>query len=160
MDDWIISTGFVNLLATPIYLYVGLRLFGRPVAGRARFPLAQFSLWWCGVGATGALVGLGQVLGAYGLLTFSLEFTVYLLTILLDVVILWGLVGYLVYLYTGKYYLLALSAFYGAFYIATLYWVVASGPYAIGYPAGVPTLLYGHVLGGPIFAFVVLGLLG
>jgi hypothetical protein len=158
MNGWLFAAGVANIAATPVYGYVGLRLYQRPVPDRARLPSAQFALWWWGLGWTGFIAGLEALLFSIGALTFPLAFTLYLLTVLGDCIILWGLVGYLLYLYTGKYHLLELSAFYAAFYVTVLFWVISSAPESVVLTGGRPALVYAHQLGGPVLYAVLLGL--
>ncbi|HEV8050553.1 MAG TPA: hypothetical protein VGP88_08165 [Thermoplasmata archaeon] len=158
-DLWLAATGVANLAATPVYAYVGARLYERRVPSPARLPAAQFSIWWWGLGATGAITGAEGLVAAVGTLQLALGLTMYLVTVLADCVILWGLVGYLLYLYTGRNYLVPLSAFYAVFYVVTLYWILASGPSSISVASGKPIVVYAHVVGGPILAFVLLGLI-
>lgn len=158
MDAWLFAGGVTNLLVTPIYAYVGARLYERSVSSRARLPSTQFAVWWWGLGGLGVIAGVEAILYSVGWLTFALGFTLYLLTVLGDCLILWGLVGYLLYLYTGKYHLLEVSAFYAAFYTTALYWVISSGPNGVALSAAGPVMTYAHPLGGPVFAAVILGL--
>ena len=153
------AAGVANLGATPVYWYVGTRLSDRPVPARAKLPSIQFSLFWWGLGATGVVTGVGSIVASAGAMYFALGLTLYLLTVLGDVVILWGLVGYLLYLYTGRYHLLELSAGYAAFYVIALYWVIASGPIGVSFASGSLLVQYGHMLGGVVFALVIIGLI-
>ncbi len=153
------AAGVANLGATPVYWYVGTRLYDRPVPARAKLPSIQFSLFWWGLGATGVVTGVGSIVASAGAMYFALGLTLYLLTVLGDVVILWGLVGYLLYLYTGRYHLLELSAGYAAFYVIALYWVIASGPIGVSFASGSLLVQYGHMLGGVVFALVIIGLI-
>jgi hypothetical protein len=159
-DGWLLATGIADLAATPVYGYVGFRLYQRPVPTPARLPATQFSIWWWGIGVTAAIGGVEGTLASIGALHLTLGLTFYLLTVLVDAVTLWGLVGYLVYLYTGRYHLVALSAFYAAFYVVTLYWIIAGGPSGISLASGTPAVTESHALGGVIVAFVLFGLLG
>jgi hypothetical protein len=158
MDSALFAAGVANLAATPVYAYVGSRLYERPVSAHARLPSAQFAIWWWGLGGTGVVAGLEAILYSVGHLTFALGLTAYLLTVLGDSIILWGLVGYLLYIYTGKYHLLELTGFYAAFYISAIYWIVSNGPNGVALTGGLPTITYAHVQGGLVFDFVVLGL--
>ncbi|MCI4326837.1 MAG: hypothetical protein L3K16_04280 [Thermoplasmata archaeon] len=158
MDSALFAAGVANLAATPVYAYVGSRLYERPVSAHARLPSAQFALWWWGLGGTGVVSGVEAILYSVGHLTFALALTAYLLTVLADSIILWGLVGYLLYIYTGKYHLLELTGFYAAFYISVIYWIVSNGPNGVDLASGIPTITYAHILTGPVLDFVVIGL--
>jgi hypothetical protein len=159
VDVWIYAIGTASLASTPVYAYVGWRLWQRPMPYSARLPAAQFSIWWLALGVGSLIAGIEGLAGGLGVLGFPTGFTAYLLTVLVDTAALWGLVGYLVYIYTGKYHLLALGAFYAAFYICALDYVIGNEPYAVVFSAGIPTILY-HLrnTSGPLFAFVAFGL--
>jgi hypothetical protein len=159
VDVWAYAVGTANLASTPVYAYVGWRLMQRPMPYAARLPAAQFSIWWIGLGVASLITGLEGIGGGLGILGFPSAFTAYFLTLLVDAALLWGLVGYLAYIYTGKYHLLELSLFYAAFYVAAVDYVIGREPYAVVLSAGVPTLLYHFGDSGPVFGFVAFGLL-
>jgi hypothetical protein len=159
MDPWAAAAGATSLVAAPVYGYVAWRLSKRPVSEAGRLPAAQFSLWWAAVGMGSLVTGVEGLLGAFGRLSLPLAYTAYLLTLVIDSVALWGLVAYLTYIYSGRYHLVKLSAFYAAFYVAALYYTVARHPLGVSEPAGVPTLLYAYPSAGLIFGFVVVGLI-
>jgi hypothetical protein len=159
LDIWAYAIGTANLGATPVYAYVGQRLLQRPVPNAARLPAVQFSLWWVGLGVGSLISGLEGVAAGMGWLAFPAAYTAYLLSLLVDTALLWGLVGYLLYIYTGKYHLFELSAFYAVFYVAAIYYVIGREPYAVVLSAGIPTILYHLNSSGPVFGFVAFGLL-
>jgi hypothetical protein len=159
MDPWASAAGATNLLSTPVYGYVAWRLYKRPVPREAQLPAIQFSAWWIAIAVGAGITGIEGILGASGALTLPLALTAYILTLLIDSVALWGLVAYLLYIYTGRGQVLLLSAFYGAFYLAALYYTVARHAIGVTEVAGVPTLVYANGNSGPVFAFVVLALI-
>jgi hypothetical protein len=156
---WLFAAGVANLAATPAYWYVGTRLYERPVPARARLPSAQFSILWWGLGLTGAITGVGSLVASVGALTYALGFTLYLLMVIGDCVLLWGMVGYLLYIYTGRYHLVGLTAGYAAFYVIVLYWVNASGPIGVSFATGSLAIQYSHMVGGLILLLVIVGLI-
>jgi hypothetical protein len=157
-DLWAGVAGATSLLSAPVYGYVAWRLYRRPVPAEARLPAAQFSAWWLAFGVGAAITGVEGVLGAAGRLSLPLAMTAYVLSLLVDSVALWGLVAYLVYIYTGRSRVVLLSAFYATFYVAALFYTVARHPIGVTEPGGVPTLVYAYGSSGVIFAFVVVGL--
>jgi hypothetical protein len=158
-DAVLLATFLANVLGAFVYAYVGLRLYGRPVSPAARLAVAQFSVWWLGLGVSSALGAFEALLAYAGLLSLAAAFTLLLLVVLLDVVLLWGLVGFLVYVYTGRYHLLELGIFYAAFYVAALYYEILSAPYAVTVVAGVPTLSVLKVSNPILVGFVIIGLI-
>ncbi len=142
MVAWVLlETAVVSLGIAAVYSFVAYRLYERPVSSDARLASLQFSVFWYALGATAALGAVEAVLAAGGVLTLSVAITISLAEILIDCVFLWAIVDFLVYVYTGKYYLIPVSAFYALFYVAALYYTVLSHPYELVVRAGLPTLL-------------------
>jgi hypothetical protein len=158
-DGVLLGTFSANVLATIGYSYVGIRLYQRPVSPISRLAVAQFSTWWLGLGASTALAALEALLAFAGVLTLPAAVTIELLVVLVDVALLWGLVGFLVYVYTGRYHLAELTSFYAVFYAAVLYYEILSAPYAVTVVAGVPTLSISAVSNPILVGFVIIGLI-
>jgi len=153
------ASAIVALVAAAAYGYVAARLYRRPVSPGARLALSQFSLWWGGLGASSAVSAVEATLALGGWLTLDLAVTLSLFVVLLDVIFLWGLTGFLVYVYTGRYHLVPLSGFYALFYLVALYYEILGHPYAVVVQAGAPTLL-AHTVNEPVLvAFILLALL-
>jgi hypothetical protein len=160
MNDWILAAGVLAFAILPLYFYVGERLRRRPTSEQARLPQLQFTIWWWGLGVSSALAGIEDILWSAGALTLPLALTIEILSVMVAVVILWGLVGYLTYLYTGKHHLVAWSLFYLAFFVSILYYEFALGPIGVGLVNGAPGLIEAHTATsvGPIVDFVVFAL--
>ncbi len=158
-DQTLVAAAIVSAVATVGYLYVAFRLYQRPVSPAARLASLQFSLWWGGLGVSAAVTVVELILYLGGGLNLDLAVAFSLFVVLLDVVFLWGLTGYLIYLYTGRYHLVPLSAFYAVFYFAALYWEILGHPYALVVQAGALTLLTQTVHAPALEAFVLLALL-
>ena len=153
------ATIVVSFGIAAVYGFVAYRLVRRQVSPEARLASIQFSLWWGGLAASAALTGIEVALALGGVLGFPLALTLDLFTVLLDVTFLWGLVGFLVYVYTGKYHLVELTLFYAAFYVTALYYVLLENPTGVVLQSGEPTI---HYTGSPnlgLAAIVVLGIL-
>jgi hypothetical protein len=143
-----------------VYLYIGYRLSQRRVSAGSRLASYQFSLWWGGLGITVALGGIELALAIAGALPFALALTFYFFTDLVDCFFLWGLVGFLVYVYTGRYHLIELTLFYAVFYFTVVYFVFLRVPSSVVLVAGQPALAY-SVAPVPVLELVIiLGLLG
>jgi len=157
-DEVLLATFLAGVLAATGYFYVGARLYARPVSPSSRLAVAQFSVWWFGLGATTALGAVESLLAFAGVLTLPAAVTFQLLVVLVDVALLWGLVGFLIYVYTGRYHLVPLTAFYAVFYAAALYYEILGAPYALTIRAGVPTLSTLTVSDPILVGFVIIGL--
>ncbi|HTT74008.1 MAG TPA: hypothetical protein VMG99_07715 [Thermoplasmata archaeon] len=159
MTEWYLAAAFVTgVLASLGYGYVGVRLYARPVSPASRLAVAQFSVWWLGLGATTALTAVESLLAFAGVLTVPAALTFLLLVVLVDVALLWGLVGFLIYVYTGRYHLVPLTAFYAVFYAAALYYEVLAAPYAFAVQSGVLTFSTPTVSDPVLTGFVIVGL--
>lgn len=152
----VVATAGVSL----VYGYVGYRLHRRQVSSEARLASTQFALWWGGLGVSTAIGGTELALALAGALSFPLALTFYLVVVLVDCAFLWGLVGFLLFVYTGKYHLLELTAFYAWFYVTLLYYVFTQVPSSVAVVAGSVNLQYAAHPIAVLEAVLVLGLLG
>jgi hypothetical protein len=125
-----------------VFAYVGYRLLRRPVSGRSQLAAHEFALWWIGLGVAIAAGRLELALALANSLPYALALTFSLVNVILESVYLWGLVGSLVYLYTGRYYMLALGILYSTFYVVSVFAIFSQGPYAVSVASGTPTLVY------------------
>ena len=134
----------MSFVVGAIYLFIGLRLSERKVSSGSRLASIQLALWWGGLGADLALGAIELACALAGILTFSLAMTLYLVTIIVVVSSLWGVTGFLTYVYTGRYHLLEVGGIYIAFYLAFLYWFFSEAPNAIAIEAGSAVWKYGN----------------
>ncbi len=153
------ATAVVSFLVAAVYLYFAYRLSQRDVAPGARLASNQFALWWGGIGVTAVVSGIEVALAAAGALALPGALTIYLVSILIDCAFLWGLVGFLVFVYTGRYHLLELTAFYAWFYITVLYFVFLRVPSGVLYSAGAVSLTYSAAAVPLLEVVIVLGLI-
>lgn len=149
-----------NLAATLVYLFVGYRLYQRPVSPGSRLASVQFSIWWGGWGVSSALTAFQTLFYVGHALNFPLALTFEMLDILIVTVFLWGLVGFLVYVYSGKYYLGWVSAYFGSFYVITLYYILSEMPYAVTSMGGIPNLAFASTGNLGLGIYAVLGIIG
>lgn len=150
----------VSFGVAAVYVFVGFRLYLRTVAPTARLASSQLALWWAGLGITTALGGVELALAAAGALTYPAALTLYLLVVVVDCSFLWGLVGFLIYVYTGRYHLLPLSVFYAWFYVTVLYYFFSQQPYAVTIVAGQAVFQYAVLPIPALEAVLLVGLLG
>lgn len=154
-----VAVALVSVAVASIFYSIAARLYRRPVSDTSRLASYQFSLWWVGIGTVVALNALLILLGLANALPFALAITLYLVSLIVDCVFLWAIVGALTYVYTGKYHLLELGAFYFLFYALLLYWAISQDPRAVALAAGVPSLTFGTAAVPALSLFVALGLL-
>ncbi|HEV2519317.1 MAG TPA: hypothetical protein VGX00_01680 [Thermoplasmata archaeon] len=160
MDNWALAIGLVSLSVSPVYGYVGNRLRLRPVPAHAQLASAQFTAWWWGLGASTAVSGVEGILWSFHALSLPLAVTFLTFSGILDCVFLWGLLGYLTYLYTGRNLLLEWSVFYSIFFLAFVYYVNAVDPIGVAAKNGIPSVTFAvsPFNAGPVVIFVVIGL--
>jgi hypothetical protein len=143
--------GGVACIGAGVYLFLGWRLARRPTSLAGRLPAAQFATFWLGLSAvslTGAFLSLYATFQVPpdAVVVTALHFEVLLLC-----VALWGLLGYLTYLYSGKSYLVAWSVFYAAIYLGLNYLITLSEPIRVTVTAGVVGVAYAtSPFGGPV----------
>ena len=155
-----LSTLFA-LAAAGIYGYVGWRLSKRLIsASEARLAWGSFTIWWYGLAATTLIGGFLSLLGAFGLTSLPLFVTATYVNILVSCLALWGLLYYLIYLFTGNRQLLVpLVIFYIIYYILLLYYLTASIPESISVERWSTTLVYRAPLTGPFIVILSVFLL-
>jgi hypothetical protein len=101
--EWrLLASAGSSFLIAGIYAYVGLRLVRRPAAGDARRASQRFGVFWLGLGAhtalAGALTAAFLVGGPAPLLVAAAAF----MACVVIAAMFWGLMSYLLFLYTGK----------------------------------------------------------
>jgi hypothetical protein len=148
MDVDALVSGVFSVIVGSVFLFLGYRLSGREVPGRARLAAAQFALFWLGFAAvtyTGAILSLIAVVQVP---SSALVTTATHTEVLLLCAALWGLLGYLTYLYTARYFIVAWSAFYIGLYLFLSFVITASEPKTVSISHGMVSLTYGTVFGG------------
>ncbi len=144
-----------------IYGYVGWRLSKRVIpSSEARLAWGSFTMWWYGLAATTLIGGFLSLFGAFGLTSLPLFVTATYINVLVICLALWGLLYYLIYLFTGsRRALLPLAVFYTLYYILLVYYITASIPESINVEPWNTTVVYRAPLTGPFFVMLVVLLL-
>jgi hypothetical protein len=139
-----------------IYLYVGRVLSGRKAASPdARLAWGLFVLWWYALAVTTFCGGLLSLLGAFGITLLPLFTTINIVNLLATCVALYGLMFYLLYLFTGRRLLWPLAGFYFAYFILLVYYVQARVPTGVLVERWRATLAYQNPP-GTLFVFALL----
>jgi hypothetical protein len=151
----IFSTLFA-LISASIYAYVGWRLSKRVISSaEARVAWGSFTLWWYGLAATTLIGGFQNLFGLVGLTSLSLFVTATYINILPACIALWGLLYYLIYLFTGNRRLLPpLVVFYIIYYVLLVYYTTASIPDSVEVGRWSTTLINRAPLTGPFFVIL------
>jgi len=156
----LLSTLFA-LVAASIYAYVGWRLSRRVVSSsEAKLAWQSFTVWWYSLAATTLIGGLLNLFGAFGVTILPLFVTATYINLLVLCLALWGLLYYLIYLFTGNsQFLVPLAIFYILYYVLLVYYITASVPESINVDRWSAALDYRSPLTGPFFVFLIVLLL-
>jgi hypothetical protein len=120
-------------LSASIYFYVGRVLSHRHQSSSgAGMAWLMFVTWWYALALATLTGGMLSLLGAFGIIGLPLFITVTIINLLTTCVGLFGLVFYLLYLYTGRASLIwPLGIFYFFYYGLLVYVVEASDPIGV-----------------------------
>jgi hypothetical protein len=148
----------VDVVATAIYLFLGWRFARRPVSPENRLPTLQFSLFWLGLGLVTFLGAAESAMVSVAPPSLPAVVTATYIEILLLSAALWGLVGYLIRLYTGRSFLVPLTVLYAVLYVLLVYFITASGPAGVTVTLGRVSLQFATPISGPVLGilFVIL----
>ncbi|MHB8605552.1 MAG: hypothetical protein ACYDCK_09895 [Thermoplasmatota archaeon] len=159
-----IATGLIQWISAGLYLWVARMVVTRHVEGETKRANTLFGVWWAALGLVFLFAPFLSVLPrVIGYQDLALSITLLNAVLLLVAVAVWGLVYYLVYLYTGNSrFFWPLTAFYVAFALALLYVVAyldpngfdASGTltFTRGQLNGAPAIALGLLFSGPVIA--------
>ncbi len=152
----LISTLF-SIASAAIYGYVAARLSQRAISNPgARFAWRSFGLWWYSLAATTLVGGILHLLGAFNIVSLPLFVALTYVNILLICIALWGLLYYLVYLFTGSQrFLIPLTIFYVLYYVLLVYSITVSDPARVEIGRWTTQLVYAHPLTGPFFSLAL-----
>lgn len=134
----LVATGFV-------YGVVGRVVMRRPLRGDARTASTLFGVWWFALAALQLVYAAMRVLGWAGLTDVALFATFVHLEWLALSIALWGLLYYLLYIFTGRSSLLwPTTAFYLAYYVGVVYLIAVAEPTGVVVGAWTVTLQYAN----------------
>lgn len=143
-------------VAAGAYSYLALRLRRRTVSPQSRLAADQFVLFWAAFAVGTAIDGLESLYAAFTTPALAVAVTAEFVVVLLLCVLLWALVGYLFYLFTGKVVAIPLAIVYAVLYVLLLYYFVASMPSGVVVTQGVVGLTYASTVTGPILGLLLL----
>jgi hypothetical protein len=157
-DGGLIVSGLVSGVAGVAFVTVGSLLAVRPTTERAERAAREFASFWVLLGAALFATSIERILAGVGALTPAISTTSLYLVILLLCAALWGLVAFLVYVYTGRDASFPLGLFYAGYYVFLLYGVTAAMPVGFTTAAGTVTPTYAGQFSVP-FTIVLVVLL-
>jgi hypothetical protein len=148
---------FLSTVCAGIYYYVGRVLSRRRSASPdSRLAWILFVVWWYALAAATTCGALISLLGALGISGLPLFTTITLVNLLATCVALYGLMFYLLYLFTGNRRLLwPITMFYIAYYIMLVYYVQASVPISVTVDRWRAALEYQNQVRGPFFLMLL-----
>lgn len=156
VDSAALGSAVTSFVSVAAYLYLGRRLGQRQVSAAARYPAFQFALFWVMLGGTAALSGIQSLVAAFGAPPLALVVTLLYVDILLLCVLLWSLVGYLLYLFTGRGFAFALAGIYAVLYVLLIYYVTAGAPDQVVVNQGAVSTMFGHAVSGALVGVLIL----
>ena len=159
MDMDALISAIASFVGVAVYLYLGWRLSRRRVSPEARLPAAQFSLFWLGLAVSSAITGVESAIATVQTPTLAIVMTLLYLDILLVCLLLWALVGYLMYLFFGRGFVIPLSVLYATLYVLLLYFITASSPSSVTVTLGTVGTTFANSVQGPVFAVLLLVLI-
>jgi hypothetical protein len=148
--------GLADFVVVGIYAFIGRRFAQRKVSPENRLPIIQFSTFWLGLAVVTLIAGIESIVAAFSTLSLPLVLSLYYFEILALCIVLWGLIGYLVRLYTGRSYLLPITGLYALLFVLLVYFITASGPTSVTVTLGSVGVRYATPVGGPILAILAL----
>ena len=150
-------SAFFSVASAAIYAYVAACLGQRTISHpEARLAWRLFGLWWYCLAAATLAGGLPHFLSAFNIVSLPPFVALAYVEILLICVALWGLVYYLVYLFTGNQrFLVPVAVFYALYYILLVYVITVSDPANVEITRWNAQLIYARPFTGPLFTVLL-----
>lgn len=149
-----------SLASAGIYFYVGRSLSRRLVIPTdARLAWNLFVVWWYALAGSSLSTGILSLLGSLGLADLPLLLTFTQVNLLAVCLALYGLMYYLLFLFTGsRKMLIPLTAFYIVYYTLLTYYLNWLEPVSISLGRWNTSLVYQKETAGPFFVVLLMGL--
>lgn len=151
-------SAITSLASAGIYFVVGYRLTRRQgLSPDAALAWNLFIAWWYCLAVSTLLTALRNILGMLGIANLALFLTFLQLSLVAICVGLYGLLYYLLYLFTGNRNLLKpLSLFYILYFAVLLFYTNFRNPMGIIFERWNVTIEYQKAAEGPFFLLVLL----
>lgn len=149
------SAAFAMLVAA-VYAYVGFRVSRRNVSEDAALASWAFAVWWFSLAALTVAGGVQSLAAAIGYTSVAVATAFTFIALLVLCVALWGLLYYLVYLFTGRRRAwIPLAGFYLAAGAFLVWYILAQQPDGIVVNRWSVALHYAAPITGPVQAALV-----
>lgn len=150
-EPTLLFSALLSALCGGIYYYVGRVLLRKnSLSSDSRLAWQLFVVWWYALAGTTFATAMLSLLGAFGITDLPLFVTITLVNLLATCIALFGLMYYLLYLFSGsRRWLTPVVVFYIVYYIFLLYFVEASAPASVSVEPWRARLLYQHQISGP-----------
>lgn len=158
MEPTLLLGTLFSIVSAGIYFYVGRSLSQRHVVSPdARLAWILFVVWWYAFAGTSLANAILNLLGAIGLTSLPLFLTFTQLEILAACVALYGLMYYLVYIFTGNKKVLApLTIAYITYYVLFMYYLNVSVPVSVSIGRWSVGVHYQQQPTGPFFTLMAI----
>lgn len=148
-----------SLVTGALYVYVGRVVSRRKVEGDARLASNAFATWWFALGGVTGAGGLMNVAAYLGFTDLALWTTYTYVVFLILCAALWGLLYYLVYLFTGSRKLVVpITAFYAVYFAYLVYLITTLQPNGVKVGEWSTTLSYAKTASRPVTLAVLIAL--
>lgn len=128
----LLANAAVSLATACIYAYVGRLMWNRRVAGGAKLASQLFGVWWLSLGFVSLASAVLLIPAWLGTPNLALTVTVVYVLMIVICLAMWGLLYYLLYVYTGSSkWLWPLSAFYAVAAFGLVYLITWMEPIAV-----------------------------
>jgi hypothetical protein len=160
MNTEALVVGAFAVVPTVVFVLLGYRLLRRHVPSSVRVPAIQFAVFWFTLAAVTVISAIESLTAAFFAIPLAVALTLLQIVLLGLCVLLWALLGYLLYIYSGRSPLIALSVLYGLLFVLLLYVVNASQPIGVAVQGGVVSVQDAAPIGGlanaALFAVLIL----
>ncbi len=158
IESTLLIGSLFSVVDAGIYAYTGWRLSERKIkSAESSLAWRLFTVWWYGIAVTTFINGILSLLGGIAEISLPLFVSITYINILIICIALWGLLYYLIYLFTGNpRTFLPLTVFYILYYALLTYYITASGPSNVQVNRWNVALSYRSPLNGPLFVLVLL----
>jgi hypothetical protein len=159
MNTAALISGIAELVGVAVYLFLGERLATRTVSANSRLANYQFATFWLGLAFVTAIAAIEDLIAVATTPSLAIVLSATYIEILMLCVVLWALLGYLIFLFTSRQYLVPLTVFYGILYMAFIYLITAADANAVTVTSGSVGLTYAGTISLPLAIVLVAGLL-
>lgn len=162
LEASLLLSAFVGLLGASIYGYVGTLMARRVVqAPDGRLAMRMFAMWWLGLSVYTVITALPTAAAAFGFTNPALQATLTFVGLVPLLLALWGLLYYLVFIFTGRRrYLVPLGLLHLALLVFFTWLVVLMDPTGVDVRMWNVQLQYAHPLEGGLLFVALAAILG